>query len=125
MHPDPKPGPASPFHDPWYVYFFGIRGLLRLMAFFFSLLTAIFFFGSGGRFSHFFDFRIREDWDFLLDVKLAIFFLTLSSSTLIWFAIHRRTGFDNLFIWKLPASERKNYDWWGRHRADRNTDQQA
>ncbi|HMI51641.1 MAG TPA: hypothetical protein VK525_09020 [Candidatus Saccharimonadales bacterium] len=122
MYREPKP---AQFHDPWYVYFFGMRGLLRLMVFFFLLLVAIFFFGSGGRFSHFFDFRIREDWDFLLDVKLAIFFLTLTSATLIWLAIHRRTGMESLFTWKLPPDERKNYDWWGRHRAHRNTDEQA
>jgi hypothetical protein len=103
---------------PWYTFFFGVRGLLRLFAITLALAYAIFVYaalGDGGPFLR----RLAQAAAFASGRMEILALVTGLFSIALWFGLHSsiepgRWGFCQMF-----SEECEDYDWWGRRISNR------
>lgn len=108
---------VAPKH-PWYAFFFGVRGLLRLFAMTLALAYAIFVYaaiGDGGPIVS----RIAEAASIAAARTEILALVTGLFSIALWFGLHSslepgRWGFHQIF-----SEECEDYDWWGRRTSNR------
>lgn len=98
---------------PWYTFFFGVRGLLRLFVLTLALAYGIFIWaklGTTGAISS----RIVEAASITAGRTEVLALVTGLFSIALWFGLHSsvepgRWGFQRMF-----SEECDDYDWWGR-----------
>jgi len=103
---------------PWYTFFFGVRGLLRLFAMTLALGYAIFVcakMGDGGPIIP----RIAEEASIAAARTKVLALVTGLFSIALWFGLHSslEPGFLG-FQW-IFSEECDDYDWWGRRISNR------
>jgi hypothetical protein len=107
-----------PPKEPWYVFFFGVRGLLRLFVLTLALAYAIFacaaFSNSGPMLS-----RLADAATVAAGRTEILALITGLFSLALWFGLHSSIEPGFLGFHRLFSKECENYDWWGRRISDR------
>jgi hypothetical protein len=104
--------------EPWYVLFFGVRGLLRLFALTLGFAYMIFAYaalGNGGPILS----RIDEAATVAAGRTEILALVTGLFSLALWFALHSSIEPGFLGFHRIFSEECENYDWWGRRISNR------
>ncbi|MGC1107658.1 MAG: hypothetical protein WA876_14085 [Candidatus Acidiferrales bacterium] len=106
--------------NPWYAFFFGLRGLLRLFVIILALAYAIFVcaalgIGDGGRFLP----RFAEAASIAAGRTEIITLVTRLFSIALWFGLHSSIEPGRWGFYQMFSDECEDYDWWGRRVTDR------
>ena len=108
---------AAPKH-PWYTFFFGVRGLLRLFALTLALAYAIFVcaaLGNGGPIIQ----RIAEAASIAAGRMEILALVTGLFSMALWFGLHSSIEPGRWGFYQMFSEECEDYDWWGRRISNR------
>lgn len=108
---------AVPKH-PWYTFFFGVRGLLRLFALTLALAYAIFVcaaLGNGGPIIQ----RIAEAASIAAGRTEVLALVTGLFSMALWFGLHSSIEPGRWGFYQMFSEECEDYDWWGRRISNR------
>lgn len=103
---------------PWYAFFFGVRGLLRLFAMTLGLAYAIFVcakIGNGGPIIP----RIAEAASIAAARTEVLALVTGLFSIALWFGLHSSVEPGFLGFHRIFSKECEDYDWWGRRISNR------
>lgn len=103
---------------PWYTFFFGLRGLLRLFVLTLALAYGIFIwakFGTTGAISS----RIIEATSIAADRTEILALVTGLFSLALWFGLHSNVEPGFLGFHRIFSEECEDYDWWGRRISNR------
>lgn len=106
--------------SPWYAFFFGLRGLLRLFVMILALAYAIFVsaafgIGAGGPFLP----RFTEAAAIAAGRTEVITLVTGLFSIALWFGLHSSMEPGRSGLYQMFSEECEDYDWWGRRLTDR------
>lgn len=104
--------------NPWYTFFFGVRGLLRLFAMTFALAYAIFVcaaLGDGGPILS----RIAEAASIAAARTEILALVTGLFSIALWFGLHSSVEPGRWGFYQMFSEECEDYDWWGRRISNR------
>ena len=99
--------------QPWYVFFFGLRGLLRLFVLTLALAYAIFAcaaLGDGGPILP----RLADAANIAAGRTEILALVTGLFSIAIWFGLHSSLEPGFLGFQRIFSEECEDYDWWGR-----------
>ncbi len=104
--------------NPWYVFFFGLRGLLRLFLMIFALAYGIFAcaaLGDGGPILS----RLAQAASIAAGRTEIIALVTGLFSIALWFGLHSSIEPGRWGFYQMFSEECEDYDWWGRRVTDR------
>lgn len=99
--------------QPWYVFFFGLRGLLRLFVLTLAFAYAVFAcaaLGDGGRLLP----RLADAAASAARHTEILALVTGLFSIAIWFGLHSSIEPGFLGFQRIFSEECEDYDWWGR-----------
>lgn len=105
-------------NNPWYTFFFGVRGLLRLFAMTLALAYGIFVYaalGNGGPIIP----RIAEAASIAAARTEVLALVTGLFSIALWFGLHSSIEPGFLGFHRIFSEECEDYDWWGRRISNR------
>ncbi|MGB6874606.1 MAG: hypothetical protein WBD87_01095 [Candidatus Acidiferrales bacterium] len=104
--------------NPWYAFFFGLRGLLRLFAMILALAYVIFVyaaFGDGGPILP----RLVDAASIAAGRTEIITLVAGLFSIALWFGLHSSIEPGRWGFYQMFSDECQDYDWWGRRVTDR------
>ncbi|HKF53208.1 MAG TPA: hypothetical protein VKB26_12915 [Candidatus Acidoferrales bacterium] len=104
--------------NPWYTFFFGVRGLLRLFAMTLALGYAIFFYAKIGDSGPIIP-RIAEAASIAAARTEVLAMVTGLFSIALWFGLHSSIEPGFLGFHRIFSEECEDYDWWGRRISNR------
>lgn len=105
--------PSTEPKHPWYTFFFGVRGLLRLFVLTLALAYAIFVcaaLGDGGPIMS----RIVEAASIAAARTEILALVTGLFSIALWFGLHSSVEPGRWGFYQMFSEECEDYDWWGR-----------
>lgn len=108
---------VEPKH-PWYTFFFGVRGLLRLFAMILALAYGIFVCASLGDTGSIF-YRIADAAGLAARRTEIIALVTGLFSIALWFGLHSSIEPGRWGFYQAFSEECEDYDWWGRRISNR------
>jgi hypothetical protein len=103
---------------PWYTFFFGLRGLLRLFVLTLALAYGIFIWarlGTTGAIGS----RIVEAASIAAGRTEILALVTGLFSVALWFGLHSSIEPGFLGFHRIFSEECDDYDWWGRRISNR------
>ncbi len=103
---------------PWYTFFFGVRGLLRLFVLTLALAYVIFIWaklGTTGAIAS----RILEAASITAGRTEILALVTGLFSIALWFGLHSSIEPGFLGFHRIFSEECDDYDWWGRRISNR------
>ncbi len=103
---------------PWYTFFFGVRGLLRLFVLTLALAYGIFIYAKLGTGGEFFA-RIFEAATIAAGRTEVLALVTGLFSLALWFGLHSSIEPGFLGFQRIFSEECDDYDWWGRRISNR------
>lgn len=103
---------------PWYTFFFGVRGLLRLFSMTLALGYAIFVCAKMGDDGSIFS-RIAEAASIAAARTEILALVTGLFSIALWFGLHSSVEPGFLGFHRIFSEECEDYDWWGRRISNR------
>lgn len=111
--------PSVESKHPWYTFFFGVRGLLRLfvamLAFSYTIFVCKFIgSGAGSPFS-----RLTNAITIAAGRWEIILFVTGLFSIALWFGFHSDVEPRGWGLYRMFSEECEDYDWWGRRIEDK------
>jgi hypothetical protein len=104
--------------QPWYVFFFGVRGLLRLFVLTLTFAYAIFVYaalGNGGPILS----RLGDAANIAAGRTETLALVTGLFSIALWFGLHSSIEPGFLGFQRIFSEECEDYDWWGRRISNR------
>lgn len=104
--------------EPWYVFFFGVRGLLRLFALTLAFAYAIFAcaaLGNGGPILS----RLVDAATIAAGRTGILALISGPFSLALWFGLHSSIEPGFLGFQRVFSEECEDYDWWGRRISNR------
>ena len=110
----PYPAPKAP----WYAFFFGVRGLLRLFVFTLAFAYGIFIWaklGTTGAIGS----RFIEAASIAAGRTEILALVTGLFSVGLWFGLHSSIEPGFLGFHRIFSEECQDYDWWGRRISNR------
>jgi hypothetical protein len=99
--------------DPWYVFFFGVRGLLRLFVLILALAYAIFVLAALGDAGPVLP-RLADAANIAAGHSEIIALVTGLFSIALWFGLHSSIEPGRWGFYQMFSEECEDYDWWGR-----------
>ena len=108
---------AEPKH-PWYTFFFGVRGLLRLFSMILGLAYAIFVCASLGDTGSIL-YRLLDAANLAARRMEIIALVTGLFSIALWFGLHSSIEPGRWGFYQAFSEECEDYDWWGRRISNR------
>lgn len=103
---------------PWYAFFFGLRGLLRLFVLTLALAYGIFIYAKLGTTGEFFS-RIAHAASLVAGRMEILALITGLFSVALWFGLHSSIEPGFLGFHRIFSEECDDYDWWGRRISNR------
>lgn len=104
--------------SPWYTFFFGVRGLLRLFVLTFALGYSIFACAAlddGGPLLS----RLADAANIAAGRTEILALVTGLFSVALWFGLHSNIEPGFLGFQRMFSEECEDYDWWGRRISNR------
>jgi hypothetical protein len=99
--------------DPWYTFFFGLRGLLRLFVLTLTFAYAIFVCAALGNSGSILS-RIADAACIAAGRTEILALVTGLFSIALWFGLHSSIEPGFLGFHRIFSEECEDYDWWGR-----------
>lgn len=104
--------PVAP-QSPWYAFFFGLRGLLRLLALTLGFAYAIFAYAALGPSGPILR-RLAGAATIAAGRTEMLSLVTGLFSIALWFGLHSSVEPGRWGFYRMFSEECEDYDWWGR-----------